>query len=126
MRKLHNFMCTAASNESRAAVLASPAMLQDLPKPKIWDFVAIATAGLGFAVAAANASIALGGPAGQAPSDAFTLAMVLSQALIASASLFILGKTAKHGTLWGNLGAVAGMLIGVSGVLLAGAMWVAA
>ena len=101
-------------------------MLQDLPKPKLWDFIAIATAGLGFAVAAANASIALGGAAGQAPSSSFTLGMVVLQALIASVSLFILGKTAEHGTLWGNLAAVAGMFVGVSGILLAGAMWVAA
>ena len=101
-------------------------MLQDLPKPKTWDLVAIGTAALGFAIAAANASIALGGAAGQAPSGSFTLGMVVVQALIASASLFILGKTAEYGTLWGNLASVAGMFIGVSGILLAGAMWVAA
>ncbi len=96
------------------------------PKPKAWDFAAIAAALIGCAVAVANASMALGGQAGEAPSGTFTLGMVGAQALIASISLFILGKTAKHGTLWGNLAAVAGMFIGTSGILLAGAMWVAA
>jgi hypothetical protein len=38
----------------------------------------------------------------------------------------LLGKTAKEGTIWGNLAAIGGMFIGVSGVLLAAALWVAA
>ncbi len=98
----------------------------DLPKPTAWDLAAMATALLGLVVAVANASIALGGAAGQAPSGPFTLAVAGIQILIVSSSLLILGKTAKHGTIWGNLAAVAGTFIGMSGILLAGAMWVAA
>ncbi len=100
--------------------------MMDLPKPKAWDLVAIAAVGLGSLIAIGNTISALGGDAGQAPSTNFTLAMIGLQVVVASVSLFILGKTAKHGTIWGNLAAVAGMLIGLTGVLLAGAMWVAA
>jgi hypothetical protein len=92
----------------------------------MWDFAAILAAGLGLALCAANAVIALGGQAGSGPSTTFSLGMVLAQLIVLSASLLILGKTAKEGTLWGNLAAVGGMLIGTSGILLAGAMWVAA
>ncbi len=98
----------------------------DFPKPRAWDLIAIAAAGIGCAVAVANAIMAMGGAAGSGPSTGMTLAMIGVQVVIASVSLFILGKTAAHGTLWGNLAAVTGMLVGVSGVLLAGAMWVAA
>ena len=98
----------------------------DLPKPKAWDLAAILAAGLGMALAVANAVLALGGPAGQSPSTSFSLGMVGAQVAVLSISLLLLGKTAKEGTIWGNLAAVAGMLIGTSGVLLAGAMWVTA
>jgi hypothetical protein len=37
-----------------------------------------------------------------------------------------LGKTSKEGTIWGNLAAIGGMFVGLSGVLLAAALWVAA
>jgi hypothetical protein len=64
--------------------------------------------------------------AGTSLSAGTTLTFVLTQLVIASASLLILGKTAKEGTLWGNLAAVGGMLLGLSGVLLATALWIAA
>jgi hypothetical protein len=35
----------------------------------------------------------------------------------------VLGKTAKEGTIWGNLFAVGACVVGMSGVLLASAMW---
>ncbi len=55
-----------------------------------------------------------------------TLAFVLAQAAIGSISLMVLGKTAKEGTLWGNLSSLGGLLAGLSGVLLASALWIAA
>ena len=100
--------------------------MMDFPKPTTWDLVAIAAAGVALALAAANTVLALGGEAGQGPSTTFTLVMIALHVLVSSGCLLVLGKTAKHGTIWGNLAAVAGMFIGVSGVLLAGAMWVAA
>ena len=98
----------------------------DFPKPTTWDLIAFVGVLAGAAVAGANAFLSLGGPVGAAPSGPLTLGIVLAQAVICSVCLFILGKTAKHGTLWGNLAAVGGMLLAVSGILLAGAMWVAA
>lgn len=94
------------------------------PKPKKWDFVAAGLALLALLGAAANWSTArsAGGPIGSGTTALF----VGTQLLLASVCLLVLGKTAKEGTLWGNLAAVAGMLLGVSGVLLAAAMWVAA
>jgi hypothetical protein len=38
----------------------------------------------------------------------------------------LLGKTAKEGTWWGNLASLAAMMVGMSGVLLATALWAAA
>ena len=40
--------------------------------------------------------------------------------------LLILGKTAKEGTWWGNLAAVGTMFVGMSGMLLAAAIWATA
>ena len=45
---------------------------------------------------------------GVSPSDGFTALVVALQLAICTASLLLLGKTAKEGTLWGNLAAVAG------------------
>jgi hypothetical protein len=64
--------------------------------------------------------------AGAAIGSGTTALFVATQLLLASVSLLVLGKTAKEGTLWGNLAAVGGLLLGLSGVLLAAAMWVAA
>lgn len=121
----HIFVCTAYGGAMPSRCASIRAML-DLPKPKAWDLAAFATVLVGSVVAGANTTIALGGSAGEAPSGTFTLAIVGVQVIVASVSLLILGKTAKHGTIWGNLAAVAGMFIGMSGILLAGAMWVAA
>ena len=98
----------------------------EIPKPKKWDlvaFVALAAAG---ALAAFNLARAQGQAPGVSLSGGFTLLIVLAQLAVSSISLLILGKTAKEGTIWGNLASVAGMLAGVSGVPLAAALWTAA
>lgn len=94
------------------------------PKPRKWDFVAVVLALLTLAAAVLNWSVARSaeGAIGTGATGAF----VVAQLVLASVCLLVLGKTAKEGTLWGNLAAVAGLLLGVSGVLLAAAMWVAA
>jgi hypothetical protein len=96
------------------------------PKPKAWDLVAAAFLAVAGAAAVFNWIVAQKPAPGASLSGDITLAFVLAQALIASASLMVLGKTAKEGTLWGNLAAVGGMLAGLSGVLLAAALWIAA
>lgn len=94
------------------------------PRPKKWDLVAAGLALLTVLAAAANVSTAhtAGGPIGSGATALF----VGTQLLLASVCLLVLGKTAKEGTLWGNLAAIVGMLLGISGVLLAAAMWVTA
>lgn len=98
----------------------------EIPKPKKWDLAAFAALAASGAVAVFNLARAQSLEPGVLLSGGFTLLVVLLQLAIASASLLILGKTAKEGTIWGNLAAVAGMLAGISGVLLAGALWTAA
>ena len=97
-----------------------------IPRPKKWDLVAFAALVAVGVVSAVNLAAATNKTPGQSLSGNFTLLIVLAQLAIASISLLLLGKTAKTGTIWGNLAAVAGMLAGVSGVLLAAALWTAA
>lgn len=96
------------------------------PKPKKWDLVAVAVLVLAAVLAAINWRTARTQLPGVSPSSSFTSTVVILQLVICTVSLLLLGKTAKEGTLWGNLAAVGGMLAGLSGVLLAAALWVAA
>ena len=96
------------------------------PKPRLWDLVALAVVLVAAVAAGANWMAAQSQPAGSSLPASWTLAFVLGQAALGSLSLLILGKTAKEGTLWGNLAAVAGLFAGLSGVLLATALWIAA
>ena len=96
------------------------------PKPRAWDLIAAGVLAVAALAAAFNWMAAQKPVAGASLSGSTTLAFVLAQLVIASASLLVLGKTATEGTLWGNLAAVGGMLLGLSGVLLAAALWIAA
>jgi hypothetical protein len=96
------------------------------PKPKKWDLFALAVAILAAALAVISWQTARAQLPGVSPSDGFTSLVAVAQLAIATLSLLLLGKTAKEGTLWGNLAAVGGMLTGLSGVLLAATLWVAA
>ena len=103
-----------------------PIVKWEVPKPRPWDLIAVLAVVASIAVASFNLANALGGRAASAVSGGMTAAIVAIQLLICSVSLLILGKTAKHGTIWGNLAAVAGMFAGMSGILLAAALWTAA
>ncbi len=94
------------------------------PRPKTWDLVAFAAAVAAILLAGLDWWLARRSAAGV--SSGLTLLLATAQLAICCGSLLLLGKTAKHGTLWGNLAAVAGMFLGMAGVLLAAAMWVAA
>ena len=98
----------------------------EIPKPKPWDLAALLFLGVAIVVAGVNLSLALNRPGGSAISGTMTGLFVLGQLAITSGALLILGKTAKAGTIWGNLAALGGMLAGMSGVLLAAALWSAA
>lgn len=85
-----------------------------MPKPKFWDFVAAAVALAAVVLMGVNFVLA-----GTGISTLF----VFLQVAISLGALLVLGKTAKEGTIWGNLAATAAMLAGIGGVMLAAAMW---
>jgi hypothetical protein len=100
-----------------------PLLGWELPRPKKWDLSALLVLVVSIALAGINLRAALGQAPGESIASWLTTTMVFGQLILASISLFVLGKTAKEGTLWGNLIAVAAMLAGVSGVLLATSLW---
>ena len=100
-----------------------PVLGWELPRPKKWDLSAVLVMLASLILAGANLQAALGQAPGESISTWLTGAMVLGQLVLASLALFVLGKTAKEGTLWGNLIAVAALLAGMSGFLLATALW---
>lgn len=93
------------------------------PKLARWDWIALALLGVGAVLMGANWQAAQASPTG---SGGFVALFVFAQLAICIASLFVLGKTAKEGTFWGNVAALAGMFVGMGGVLLAAALWAAA
>jgi len=94
----------------------------EIVKPKPWDFIALAVLGVAAVLSGANLALALRTEEG-AISGGTTAAFVVIQLLLCMAGLVVLGKTAKEGTIWGNLFAVGACVVGMSGVLLASAMW---
>lgn len=98
----------------------------DLPRPARWDFIAIGTLLAGVALVAVNLLMAgRKAPGAPFPSAAAILFMLI-HLVVSCAGLMLLGKTAKEGTWWGNLAALAAMFVGMSGVLLAAALWATA
>lgn len=97
-----------------------------IPRPTFWDMVAILIVVIGAILAGSSwAAATSGGPIGSLATTTAIL-FATAQVGVAIASLFALGKTAKNGTITGNLAAVTGTLLGVSGGLLAAALWAAA
>jgi hypothetical protein len=94
-----------------------------LPRPTRWDLITMAAAAVGVVLAGLNWHLSQTRPGG---AGVFTPLFALVQLGVCLGSLMLLGKTAKEGTIWGNLAAVAGMFIGMGGMLLAAALWAAA
>ncbi len=109
-----------------ADTLKLPILNLEIPRPKPWDLVALGA--VVAAAVAAGANLALSGMTrpGAFVSTSLTVSFVLVQLIVCCGSLLILGKTAKEGTIHGNLLAVGGMLLGLGGAMLAAALWVAA
>lgn len=105
-----------------------PAKLQnvELPRPTRWDFFAIGALVVALVLIAADLGVAgRKAPDAPFPSGLGVLFIVL-QLAVSCGGLMLLGKTAKEGTWWGNLAALAAMSAGMGGVLLATALWAAA
>ena len=117
----------AAPAEPTAPAASATAGGRKLPKieivkPRPWDFIALAVLGVAAVLSGANLALALRTQEG-AISGGATGAFVTIQLLLCMAGLVVLGKTAKEGTIWGNLFAVGACVVGMSGVLLASALW---
>lgn len=97
-----------------------------LPRPKPWDWFAIAALVLGMVLIAANVGLGLKKPPGEPFPSGLTWVFVFGQLIVACGGLMLLGKTAKEGTGWGNAASLLATLVGISGVLLAAALWAAA
>ena len=98
----------------------------DLPRPTRWDWFAIGALLLGTLLVAANLYVGLSKPPGEPYPSGLTTFFVFSQLAVACGGLMLLGKTAKEGTGWGNTASLLAMFLGISGVLLAAALWAAA
>jgi hypothetical protein len=94
----------------------------DIVKPKPWDLIALAVLVAGAVLSGVNLMIARGTDQG-AISGIATAGFVTAQLIVCLLGLIVLGKTAKEGTIWGNLFAVGACFVGMSGVLLASALW---
>ena len=98
----------------------------NLPRPARWDWIAIGVLVLGTLLAAASLYKGLVKPPDEPYPSWLTTLMVFCQLAVACGGLMLLGKTAKEGTGWGNAASLLATLIGISGVLLAAALWAAA
>ncbi len=108
------------------AVLKLPSIKIEVPRPRLWDLVTGVVLVIGCVLCVMNWMAAQGKAPGTSLSSDLTLRFVLLQLAVCMVSLMLLGKTAKAGTIWGNLAALGGMFVGMSGVLLAAALWAAA
>ena len=98
----------------------------ELPRPTRWDWFALGALLLGLILVGANLAAAFTKPEGAPFPSGLTPLFVLGHLVVACGSLMLLGKTAKEGTGWGNFASIAGTFVGMSGVLLAAALWAAA
>ncbi|HVR29257.1 MAG TPA: hypothetical protein VMS86_06940 [Thermoanaerobaculia bacterium] len=113
---------TTTAEEPAAKPRAMKLPQLDIPKPKLWDLIALAVLALGAVLTGVNLMIARGVETGSISSGA-TAGFVTAQLAVCLGGLMVLGKTAKEGTIWGNLFAVGACFVGMSGVLLASALW---
>ncbi len=100
--------------------------LPNLPRPARWDWIAIGVLLLGTLLAAASLFVVRSKAPGEPYPSGLTTFFVFSQLAVACGGLMLLGKTAKEGTGWGNAASLLAMFLGISGVLLAAALWAAA
>ena len=100
--------------------------LKDVPRPTRWDWAAIGVLVLGLGLAVANVAVARTKPVGEPFPDGLTTLFVFLQLAVSLGGLLLLGKTAKEGTWWGNLASLGATFLGMTGVLLAAALWATA
>ena len=103
-------------------VFTVPRLGWEIPKPKFWDFVAIGLLLFSVVLAAWAKLTAANLAPGADISGWLSGLWAFLQLAISIASLMVLGKTAKEGTIHGNVAAVLGSLMGLNGLFLAAAL----
>lgn len=98
----------------------------EVPRPTRWDFFAIGALLLGLVLTGANLAVANAKAPGEPFPAGLTPLFITGQLVVCCGGLLLLGKTAKEGTWWGNLASIGAMLVGMSGVMLAAALWAVA
>lgn len=94
-------------------------MAIEIVKPKQWDLAALIVFGLSIVLQGANMASSSSGPV----SGTTTTVFAVVQMALCLLAFLVLGKTAKMGTIWGNLLAVGAGVAAMSGVLLSTAIW---
>ena len=107
-------------------VLKLPILNWEIPIPKKWDLAPLALVVVGVALTGANLTASGVREPGAAISTGLTLVFFLLQLGVCLGSLMLLGKTAKEGTIHGNLLSLLGTGVGLMGIMLAAALWAAA
>ena len=95
----------------------------DLVKPKAWDLAGTIVLVATVVLAVANLAFSRSSADAGSISGAASLFFGTVQMFLCLLALMVLGKTAAMGTIWGNLMALGACFIGMSGVLLASALW---
>jgi hypothetical protein len=108
--------------EDKAVAKTGRKLPFDIVKPKPWDLIALAVLAVGVVLSGVNMMLALKNEQSSI-SGGLTGLFVTLQLVICLVGLLVLGKTAKEGTIWGNLFSVGACVVGMSGVLLASALW---
>jgi heme/copper-type cytochrome/quinol oxidase subunit 4 len=98
---------------------------KDLERPTRWDWITAAVLVVGFVLMGANFAVVHHKPANEPFPGGLTALFCFAQLAVSLVGLMLLGKTAKEGTWWGNIAAILTMLVGMSGILLAAALWAA-
>jgi len=99
---------------------------REITRPTRWDWIAAAVLAVGVVLIGADVTMAQRKAIGAPFPTGATALFVVVQLAVALGGLTLLGKTAKEGTGWGNLFALLALLVGMAGVLVAGALWAAA
>jgi hypothetical protein len=99
--------------------------LKELQRPTRWDLITAAVLVVGLILIGANFAAVHHKPADQPFPNGLTSLFIFTQLAVSLGGLMLLGKTAKEGTWWGNIAALLAMLVGMSGILLAAALWAA-
>jgi hypothetical protein len=99
--------------------------LKELERPTRWDWITAAVLVVGFVLMGMNFAVVHHKPPEQPFSNGLTAFFCFAQLAVSIGGLMLLGKTGKEGTWWGNIAAILAMLVGMSGILLAAALWAA-